>query len=88
MTESNYKKGYMFALIFLQLLWSYPLSSYQQELEQRSIDNISAMIDSDQHEKIKNYIEQFQVELFVMIGFNTLLNPKPTPHPPCMNAMV
>ena len=68
MTESNYKKGYMFALIFLQLLWSYPLSSYQKELEQRSIENISEMINSDQHEKIKNYIEQFQVELFYSSG--------------------
>ena len=64
MTELDYKIRYMFAIIFSQLLWSYPLSSYQKELEQRSLERISEMIDSDQHEKIKNYIELFQVELF------------------------
>ena len=64
MTELNYKTRYMFTLFFPQLLWSYPLSSYQKELEQRSLENISKMIDSDQHEKIKNYIELFQIELF------------------------
>ena len=63
MTELDYKIRYMFNYFSTTSL---VLSSFflSKELEQRSLESISEMIDSDQHEKIKNYIELFQVELF------------------------
>jgi tetratricopeptide (TPR) repeat protein len=51
-------------ILYINPIWSYPISSYQEELEQRVLLQISEMIDHNQHEDIQLYIERFQLELF------------------------
>jgi tetratricopeptide (TPR) repeat protein len=43
---------------------SAPLSSYQEELEERAITHIAKYIEQEQHSDVQNYIQHFQQELF------------------------
>jgi tetratricopeptide (TPR) repeat protein len=51
-------------MLSINLLWSSPLSSYQDELEQRVIHQISEMIEKNQNDEVQRYVERFQIELF------------------------
>ena len=51
-------------ILWISQVWSFPLSSYEEELEKRFLENISIYIEKDQHHEVQNHLQQFQKELF------------------------
>ena len=51
-------------LLWISQLWSFSLSSYQEELEQRTLITIAELMEKDDHQNVLAHVEQFQLELF------------------------
>ena len=51
-------------ILWMSQLWSFPLSSYQEELEQRVLTEIAELIEKGKHQEVQTRVKQFQLELF------------------------